>query len=420
MANEPLDCGWKETEWGHYNGQHDLGFGQTVVDWEDERPDMERMRGDRLEKAREAIKAKDVDALFTFRWENVRYLTGFRRVYWPVITFGAVDAVFAPEIDRPLLYTMDKEHVQRRMSWQSDYVEHEPAESLETKAGARNFLLKAKDNLENNGIEPERIAVDSLSYPLLEAFDEVFRSQELLNGQEIMMEARKIKTEDEIKCMKLACQLTARGMGKAETLIHNKVGIKENEVLSAAFKEMYDMGSEWTQCSNIVSSGPSTFPYRRVTTDRMIMPGEFVIVDIGGCFNGYFADFTRTFIAGNSSPSEKQREVFKESYNGLQIAVEALEPGKTTWEVYKEVDEAGGVHGDFLGHGDGLGAAEAPWLAAYSKDEPEEIKEGMIFSLEPFAGEEDVGGVRLEHNVVVRSDGPEILSPYPFESCLLK
>lgn len=420
MADDLSQDGWSENEWGHYRPEHDLGFGQMIVDWEDERPDMKRMRNDRLEKARASVEERDIDALFTFRWENVRYLTGFRRVYWPVITFGAVDAVFAPGMDRAYLYTMDDTHVKERMSWQADHVGHEPAESLESPAGARKFLEKARGDLEEHGVEPDRVAVDSLSHPLMEAFEVVFPDAELLNGQDVIMDARKIKTEDEIKCLKIACQLTSRGMAKAQDLIHNKVGIRENEVLSAAFKEMYDMGSEWTQCSNIVTSGPSTHPYRRVTSDRMISPGEFVIVDIGGCYNGYFADFTRTFVAGDVDPSDEQREVFQRSYEALQIAVDALRPGRTTYDVYKEVDEAGGVHGEFLGHGDGMGAAEAPWLAAYSEDDPEEIEEGMVFSLEPFAGEEGVGGVRLEHNVVVRSDGTEIISRYPFESRLLE
>ena len=420
MSKDNAARAWHENEWGHYDPNHDLGFGRTVVDWEDQRPDMGRMREQRLEKARTALEERDVDALFTFRWENVRYLTGFRRVYWPVITFGAVDAVFSPELERPTLYTMDVTHVKERMDWQADHVRHEAAESLETRGGAIGFLRKAKRNLEEQGIEPDRVAVDALSHPLMEAFDVVFPDAELLNGQDVIMDARKVKTEDEIKCLKIACQLTSRGMGKAEQLIHENVGIQENEVLSAAFKEMYDMGSEWTQCSNIVTSGPSTYPYRRVTSDRMIQPGELVIVDIGGCFNGYFADFTRTFVAGDVEPSPEQRAVFEESYEALQIAVDALEPGKTTWEVYQEVDKAGGVHGNFLGHGDGMGAAEAPWIADYSEEEPEEIEENMVFSLEPFAGKSGVGGVRLEHNVVVRSDGAEIISTYPFERKLLE
>lgn len=420
MTEEYYQGGWREDEWGHYQPEYDLGYGQMSVDWEDERPDMDRMREERLEKARNAVESYDVDALFTFRWENVRYLTGFRRVYWPVITFGAVDAVFSPEMDQALLYTMDDEHVRKRMSWQKNHVRHEAAESLETEVGAREFLQNAKEDIAEQGVEPDRIAVDSYSHPLKEAFEQVFPDAELINGQEVMMNARKIKTDDEIKCLKLACQLTSRGMAKAEQLIHNNVGIRENEVLSAAFKEMYDMGSEWTQCSNIVSSGPSTHPYRRVTTDRMISAGEFVIVDIGGCHNGYFADFTRTFVAGNVPSSKEQKEVFKQSYEALQIAVEALEPGKTTYEVYKEVDNAGGVHGKFLGHGDGMGAAEAPWIAEFSKHNPVEIKEGMVFSIEPFAGEPGIGGVRLEHNVAVRRNGTEILSNYPFEQKVIE
>lgn len=397
---------------------YDLGIGQMVVDWEDQRVNPERLLRDRLNKVKQVLKEREVDAVFCFAWENVRYLTGFRFHLWPVIRFGFTEAILGRGMDKPILYTMDDDHVKARMSWMVDYVRFAAGSSIEDPVAALKWAKETKKELEKEGIEPKTIAVDAWSPAVYEALPKAYPNVKFVDGADLMMQARMIKTEDEIKCLKIACSMTVRGMTAARELIHKKPGIKECEVLSAAFKEMYDLGSEWTQCSNIVCSGPYTFPYRRFTSDRIIEPGDFVIVDIGACYNGYYADFTRVWIAGDVEPSREQKEIFMRSYNALQAALEALKPGNTTWDVYQAAYAAGGLHGGFLGHGDGLGALEPPYLAEFSKDNPVELKENMVFSIEPFSGKVGVGGVRLEQNAVVRAGGCEIISKYPFEESL--
>ena len=397
---------------------YDFGLGQMQVDWEDQRVNFERMRKERLDKVKKVLEKNNVDAVFAFRWENVRYLTSFRFHLWPVIFFGFCQSVLGRGMEKPVLYTMDDDHVQARMSWQADSVELSPGAALEDQRGAKEWAENAKNVLNKAGIEPKKIAVDGWSPALYEALPAVFPKVTFVDGQDLMIQARSIKTEDEIKCLKIAYAMTARGMTVARDLIHAKPGIKECEVLAAAFKEFYDLGSEWSQCSNIVCSGPYTFPYRRFTSDRIIEPGDYVIVDIGACYNGYYADFTRVWIAGDTKPSKEQKEIFMKSYNALQAAIDAMKPKNTTWDVCKAAIDTGGLHGGFLGHSDGLGAAEPPWIATFSKEKPVELKPNMVFSIEPFAGKVGVGGVRLENNVIVRSRGNEIISKYPFEESL--
>jgi len=395
----------------------DYGVGQMGVDWE-ERINYDRMRIDRLQKTKDAIAEHDVDMIICTRWENVRYMTGHRTHMWPGMWFGLAEAVLTKGMEKPLLYTMDKEHVAARMPWMNGFARHAAGAGLEDINGSLEWAKEVKKEIAGIGINPKRIAVDAWSPAMVKALPQIFPEAEFVDGQEVMITARATKTEEEIKCLKVAIGMTARGMGAAAKMIHEKMGAKECEVLSAAFKEFYDLGSEWTQCSNIVCSGPYTFPYRRMTSDRIIEPGDFVIVDIGACFNGYWADFTRVWIAGNVKPSKEQKEVFQTSYGALQAAIKAMKPGNTTWDVCKAAIDTGGLHGGFLGHGDGVGAAEPPWIATYSKDNPEILKEGMVFSIEPFAGRKGIGGVRLEENVVVRAEGPQVLSRYPYEESL--
>jgi len=80
--------------------------------------------------------------------------------------------------------------------------------------------------------------------------------------------------------------MTMSGMYEARQFL--RPGVRECEVLAVAFKKFYDLAGEWTQCANIVCSGPYTAPYRRFTSDRIIADGDPVIIDIGSRFNGYW------------------------------------------------------------------------------------------------------------------------------------
>jgi Xaa-Pro aminopeptidase len=179
---------------------------------------------------------------------------------------------------------------------------------------------------------------------------------------------------------------------------------------------MTRLGSEWTQCANIVASGPYTAPYRRLTSDRIIREGDPVIIDIGGCFNGYWGDFTRTYICGNVKPTAEQVELHQQCYDALFRAIEASVVGNTNYDVYTAAQPC--VR-DNLGHGAGLSPWEPPYFSASAKDAPVALEEGMVMNLEPYAGKPGIGGFRLENNVIVTKDGPEVFTTQHFEPRLL-
>jgi Xaa-Pro aminopeptidase len=74
---------------------------------------------------------------------------------------------------------------------------------------------------------------------------------------------------------------------------------------------------------------------------------------------------------------------------------------------------------DSLGHGSGMAPWEPPYFSPHSKDDPVELREGMQFNLEPYAGQPGIGGFRLENNLVVTDGDPDIYTTYPFDERLV-
>jgi Xaa-Pro aminopeptidase len=383
--------------------------GLMGVDWE-ERLDFARLRRDRLEKAQAALAASDADMLFVFRTEDSRYLTGYRHHLGPTPLLGNATVVLTADA-LPLLFTMDYEHCRARMPWL-------PAESLQPRANFREDvgIRKWAEQVEAlfGSLNGKVIGVDLWTPTLEDSLRRAFPDSEFVDGYKILMDAKIIKTDEEIACLKIANAITEAGMDSARKVL--RPGVRECEVLATAWYTMTALGSEWTQCSNIVASGPYTAPYRRFTSDRVIRAGDPVIIDIGGCFNGYWGDLTRTWICGDLRPTPEQMDLHQKCYDAVWNSCAAARVGNTTADVF---DAADPYVLDSLGHGSGMAPWEPPYFSPHSKDDPVELRAGMQFNLEPYAGQPGIGGFRLENNLVVTDGDPDIYTTYPFDERLV-
>ena len=403
----------------------DYGRGLIGVDWE-ERVNFDRLRKDRIAKVRKAVKDSGVDLLLCFRLENIRYATALRTHDWPQAHFGMA-ALAVTSRSQEYLYTLDYYHVKARAPWLwsslAEDKKGQPVTSrgLETETGSMVWAKDVLDRCKKLDIKVKRVAVDMYSPGLAWALPRVFTEAEFVNGQDVMIKARAIKTPDEILCLKIAYDMTMSGMYEAREFL--RPGVKECEVLSVAFKRFYDLGGEWTQCANIVCSGPYTAPYRRFTSDRIIADGDPVIIDIGSRFNGYWGDYTRTWICGDKAPSKELIKLHMRAYEGMKRAQKAIKPGATTEEVALACGEEQ-ILNHSLGHGIGVGANDVPFIGIYpgvTGKDARKLEVGMVFSIEPYCGKPGVGGIRLEDNFVVTEDGCECISEgTPFEPRLMK
>ncbi len=392
-------------------------FGMMGVDWE-ERVNFDRMRRERLKRAQDAMAKSGVDALIVFALEDLRYLTGFRSHLGPVASHGLAAVVLPRGGDPILCPLLDHVHVRTRMPWMRPEDILGPP-FIRTEGGTRKWAEEVKARI--GRLADGKIGVDIWSFSLSEWLPKCFPKAEFVNGSEVLAPAKVIKTVDEVECQKIVTMITEAGF---QALLDNlKPGVKECELLAIAWDKFTVLGSEWTQCANIVCSGPYTAPYRRFTSDRVIREGDPVVVDIGACYNGYWGDFTRTFICGDVRPTKEQIDLHQEAYDTLFNACAEAVEGRTNADIGKHLNHPkSNPNSDDLsgGHGAGVNPWEPPWVTNLTPDAIVPLQKNMLFSIEPYAGKVGVGGFRLENQVFVGAKEPDIFTTLSFDERLLR
>jgi Xaa-Pro aminopeptidase len=215
-------------------------------------------------------------------------------------------------------------------------------------------------------------------------------------------------------------QEAARRLSDAAKCIIPKAlaGQRERQVAAGIDAELRRVGFERPAFDTIVAAGAnSAMPHYRAG-DHQLANGQLVILDFGGLLNGYAVDLTRTIAVGG--PDSRQRRLLEQVADAQAAAFSAIRVGRPATDVdgaAREVLERAGLGDAFshgTGHGLGLEVHERPRVAKYRAELPAEpLQAGMVFTLEPGAYLEGWGGVRIEDDVVVTSDGAEWLTDVP-------
>jgi Xaa-Pro aminopeptidase len=246
----------------------------------------------------------------------------------------------------------------------------------------------------------------------------------VVDGQQLMQEARQIKTQDEITLLDTASMMVDAAYEELYRAM--KPGIRENECVALVNKSLYEMGSEHVEGVNAIS-GERCSPHPHVFSDRVLRPGDPAYFDILHSYMGYRTCYYRTFAVG--SASRALVDAYKRCRYYLDVAIDAIRPGVTTAEVTKlwpEAQEFGFPNEEAafalqFGHGIGLSIWEKPVFSRLvSLDHPQVIEEGMVFALETFWPSSDGwSAARIEDQLVVTSDGARVISRFPAEELLI-
>jgi Xaa-Pro aminopeptidase len=414
-------------------------YGMNVVDWE-ARIDVERLRTDRLVRLKHALDRSEVGSLLTFDFHNIRYMTATHIGTWAMdkmIRFAVL-----PRDGEPVLWDFGSaaRHHQLYAPWLDYRADDEITRGVAGASGARagislmrgafspasgiadSVASKIYEELERHGMHTAPVGVDILEMPVLEALRA--KGLEVVDGQQIFLEARRIKTTDEITLLTTAASMVDAAYDELYTFL--RPGVRENEAVGLVSKKLYDLGSEHVEGVNAIS-GERCSPHPHVFSDRIMRPGDPAFFDILHSFMGYRTCYYRTFAVGSASAA--QVDAYQRCREYMDVAIEAVKPGATTadivrlWPTAQEFgfpDEEAAFALQF-GHGVGLSIWEKPIFSRLvSLDQPEVLEEGMVFALETYWPAADGwGAARIEEELVVTGGGAQVITKFPAEQLLV-
>lgn len=402
-------------------------FGLVGTDWQ-QRIHWNRLREYRLDRAREAMKRAGLGSMLVMYDENVRYVTSTVTPGWCRLKPGLRYALLC-EGAEPVLFEQGDigTQINRHCPWiPGDNVRYAYSWIKGAVGGAAEqqvakFTRAILDEMRKYGVEKAPLGVDFIDLNMIRSFDA--HGIQWTDGMSPMVSARAIKNEDELEAMRIVAAIC----DACHTAISHflRAGMQEHQITSFAMNFLYNIPGVEDVEDVIVSSGPNSWPNWRHFSDRIIQPGDLVIIDMAAVtWNGYKSCMYRTYCVGKK-PTDEQRRYYDIAYEWLYKAIDKVRPGATTREIaevwpsardtwgYEEEDQAAA---NLWGHGLGLAQYDTPVVSRiYSLDHPVEIEPGMSFALETQHGRPLQWGVRLEEMLVVTEEGPQVTTQFPIE-----
>jgi Xaa-Pro aminopeptidase len=252
--------------------------------------------------------------------------------------------------------------------------------------------------------------------------DASVKNVEFLPLEDVMANIRKVKDDHEI-------DLVRKSVGVAEEAFEAirdelKAGQTENYLAGLLVFELRSRGASDSSFPVIVAAGAnSSVPHYR-PGEALVQRDQPLLIDWGARYKGYCSDLTRTMLVGRVSPRIKQ--IYKAVYEAQEAAIKFLRPGVTTVQadrVARDVIDKAGFgerFGHGLGHGIGREIHELPSMRKTGGED--ELRPGMIVTVEPGIYLPGEGGVRIEDDVLITHSGCELLSSLDrtFEGCHLE
>jgi Xaa-Pro aminopeptidase len=408
-------------------------YGPNAVDWE-ERVDLDRLRTQRLERLKASLDRSELGALLSFDFHNIRYMTSTHIGTWAMDKL--IRFALLPRGAEPVVWDFGSaaRHHQLYNPWldgRPDAPEQGRARAgISTLRGAFNpdagiadgVAAKIRRELERHGLAGQPVGVDLAELPVLAALEAA--GLQVVDGQQVFLDARRIKTPDEITLLTTAATLVDAAYDELYRFL--RPGVRENECVGLVAKVLYDLGSEHVEGVNAIS-GERCSPHPHVYSDRILRPGDPAFFDILHSYNGYRTCYYRCFAVGSASAA--MRDAYVRCRDYMDEAIALVKPGATTadivsvWpraEAFGFPDEEAAFALQY-GHGVGLSIWEKPIFSRLvSLDHPEVLEEGMLFALETYWPASDGwSAARIEEELVVTADGCEVITKFPAEELLV-
>jgi len=398
-----------------------MTYGTMAVDHE-LRIDFDKLRRDRLQKTRDQMEKDNLGALLVYDPDNIRYITSTKLGEWSNNKLARY--CLLPRGRDPILFEIGSAVRTKRTlcPWLKDV---RPAKTdmrgtMPAELGiVDKSIAEIASILKEYNLHEAPVGVDILTVPIMQAF--MKHGLQIADGQQTMLKAQGIKTEEEIQLLEIAAAMVDGAYWDVFNFI--KPGVRESEVNALMRRRLYEMGAENVHNVNVIS-GPRAYPHPHDCTDRIIRPGDMVFIDVVNDYNGYKTCYYRTFVCGK--PTERQKRIYKQTYKWLYDAISMVKPGVSTadivkcWPDYKQL----GYENEYealalqIAHGVGISHWGKPIISHQnSLQHPEYLEEGMHIAFETYYGEEG-DAARIEEQIVVTKDGYRVITKFPCDELL--
>ncbi len=224
----------------------------------------------------------------------------------------------------------------------------------------------------------------------------------LVNIDEGLSRAMSVKNQEELACIKKACEIAEEGFNALLPQIQE--GMTETQVAAILEYEMRKRGAEGLSFETIVAFGAHASVPHYVTGDTKLAFGDEILIDFGCRVKGYCSDITRTFLFGDDGKHEEFKRAYGHVLCAHELAKEKIVAGMTGKQAdevarsYLQAQGLGELFTHSLGHGIGLNVHESPYL---SPKREQVLENGMVFSDEPGVYKAGEYGIRIEDTVVL-------------------
>lgn len=352
----------------------------------------------RLTNLRNLLSSKKLNAILVSNSSNIRYLSGF----------SGSEADLIVTADGAYLLCDARYTIQAALECPNCKV-------IDTAEGIYNIVNRiiAESNISALGIEDRSIS--------LAAFNAMSRSisgASLIPVGDLLSLPRILKDEKEITSLKRAAWIADRAFDHVLPLI--KPGVREIDIAAELEYSMRKNGAETIAFETIVASGANGAKPHGTASEKIIEPGDFIVMDYGCVYNGYCSDITRTVAVGPIS--EEQKNIYNSVLFVQKKMLSVIRVGMPCSEadaIARRHFEIFGFEKKFthsLGHGVGLDIHEQPNL---SRRSPHTISDNMVVTVEPGLYFEGKFGIRIEDTIVISGGKPYILTTSPKELIII-
>lgn len=343
---------------------------------------------EKIEQLRSDFGKHDIDALLVTNPYNRRYITGFT---------GSAGVALITQSDA--FFITDFRYVDQANKEAKDFtiVEH-----------SGPVIDEIAKYIANLGIKRLGFEEEDVTFANYKAYESTFKT-ELIGTKALIETLRLIKTSDEIEILQAAAKIADDAYDHILNFI--KPGVTEISVANELEFYMRKQGATSSSFDIIVASGVRSALPHGVASNKVIESGELVTMDYGALYNDYISDITRTVAVGEIS--DDLTKIYETVLEAQIRGVKGIKPGMTGRQAdaltrdYITEQGYGEYFGHSTGHGIGLEVHEGPGLSTKSDIV---LEKNMAVTVEPGIYISNIGGCRIEDDIIITETGNERLT----------